>query len=165
MLQDDHGDMLLPDLAKEIEQKLNDNSSSIRTQINLDPSSTQVGTLLVQTIFGLRNSSSAYQRMIESIYSSHEASLDQNLHVKNSSATASWEAPVFDVYSDSESHLMTIWTLSLMCWQSSKSSPAMVTHLQNYSIAFEKLPASMTYHSSTVPPLHPYVKLDLGELN
>ena len=40
--------------------------------------------------------------MTKSIYSSHEASLDQNAHVKNSSATASREAPVFDVYSDSD---------------------------------------------------------------
>ena len=32
---DDHGVMLLPDLAKEIEAKLEDNSSSTRTQINL----------------------------------------------------------------------------------------------------------------------------------
>ena len=33
----DHGIMLLPDLAKEIEPKLENNSSSIRTQIDLKP--------------------------------------------------------------------------------------------------------------------------------
>ena len=32
-----HGVMLLPDLAKEIEMKLEDNSSSTRTQIDLKP--------------------------------------------------------------------------------------------------------------------------------
>ena len=65
---DDHGIMLLPDLAKEIEAKLEDNSSSTRTQINLKPKLTRVGTPLAQPIFGLRNSSSAYKQMIRSIY-------------------------------------------------------------------------------------------------
>ena len=55
---DDHDIMLLPDLAKEIEAKLEDNSSSTRTQINLKPKLTQVGTPLAQPIFGLRNSES-----------------------------------------------------------------------------------------------------------
>ena len=57
----DRGVMLLPNLAKEIEAKLEDNSSSIRTQINLKPKPTRVGTLLAQPIFGLRNSSSAHK--------------------------------------------------------------------------------------------------------
>ena len=57
----DHGIMLLPDLAKEIDAKLEDNSSSTRTQINLKPKLTWVGTPLAQPIFGLRNSSSAYK--------------------------------------------------------------------------------------------------------
>ena len=43
---DDHGIMLLPDLAKEIEAKLEDNSSSTRTQIGLKPKSTQIEALL-----------------------------------------------------------------------------------------------------------------------
>ena len=38
--------------------------------------------------------------MIESIYSSYEGSLDQTLGVENFPATASREAPVFDVYPD-----------------------------------------------------------------
>ena len=38
---DNHGIMLLPDFAKEIERKLEDNSGSTRTQINLDLSSTR----------------------------------------------------------------------------------------------------------------------------
>ena len=58
---DDRGIMLLPDLAKEIEMKLEDNSSSTRTQINLKPKLTRVGTPLAQPIFGLRNSSSSYK--------------------------------------------------------------------------------------------------------
>ena len=36
----DHGIMLLLDLAKDIEMKLEDNSSSTRTQIDLKPKST-----------------------------------------------------------------------------------------------------------------------------
>ena len=57
----DHGVMLLPNLAKKIEVKLEDNSSSTRTQINLKPKSTQIGTPFAQPVFGLRNSSSAYK--------------------------------------------------------------------------------------------------------
>src|SRR6185436_20087348 len=53
----DHGVMLLPNLAKEVEAKLEDNSSSTRTQINLKPKSTQIGTPFSQPVFGLRNSS------------------------------------------------------------------------------------------------------------
>ena len=57
----DRGVTLLPDLAKEIEAKLEDNSSSTWTQINLKPKLTRVGTPLAQPIFGLRNSSSSYK--------------------------------------------------------------------------------------------------------
>ena len=52
--------MLLPDLAKEIEMKLEDNSSSTRTQINLEPNSTRIEIPLAQPILGLRNASSTY---------------------------------------------------------------------------------------------------------
>jgi len=93
----DRGVTLLPDLAKEIESKLGDDSSSTRTQIDLKPNSTRIGTLLAQPVFGLRNSSSAYKQMIKSIY---ESSLDHLLRVENLSVTASREAPVFDVYPD-----------------------------------------------------------------
>ena len=41
----DHGIMLLPDLAKEIEAKLEDKSGSTRTQIDLRPNSTLIETL------------------------------------------------------------------------------------------------------------------------
>ena len=58
----DRGVMLLPDLAKEIEPKLENNSSSIRTQIDLKPKSTRIGTLIVQPVFGLRKSSSVYKQ-------------------------------------------------------------------------------------------------------
>src|SRR6185312_14711079 len=53
------GEILLPDLAKEIEQKFNTSSSSTQTQINLNPSSTQIGTHYAQATVGLRNQSSA----------------------------------------------------------------------------------------------------------
>ena len=93
----DRGIMLLPDLAKEIESKLKNNSSSTRTQIDLKLKSTRIGTLIAQPILGLRNSSSIYKQMIRSSY---ENSLDRLLHVENQSATASREAPIFDVYPD-----------------------------------------------------------------
>jgi hypothetical protein len=64
---EDHNDMLLPDLAKEIEQKLEDNSGSTQTQIALNPNSTRIVTLLARPIFGLCNTSSTYQQMIKSI--------------------------------------------------------------------------------------------------
>ena len=57
----DRGVMLLPDLAREIEMKLEDNSGSTRTQIDLKPNSTRIETPLAQPIFGLHNSSSAYK--------------------------------------------------------------------------------------------------------
>ena len=93
----DRGVTLLPNLDKEIEAKLEDNSSSTRTQINLKPKSTRIGTLFAQPVFGLRNSSSTYKQMIRSIY---ENSLDHLLRVENYSVTASREAPVFDVCLD-----------------------------------------------------------------
>ena len=80
--------MLLPDLAKEIEMKLEYNSSSTRTQIDLKPKSTRIGTPLAQPIFDLRNSSSVYKQMIKSIY---ENSLDHLLCVKNHPSTTSRE--------------------------------------------------------------------------
>jgi len=76
----DRGVMLLPDLAKEIEPKLEYNSSSIRTQIDLKPKSTRIGTLIARHVFGLRNSSSVYKQMIRSSY---ENNLDRPLHVEN----------------------------------------------------------------------------------
>ena len=60
--------MLLPDLAKEIEMKLEDNSGSTRTQIDLEPNSTCIETPLARPIYGLRNASSTYKQMIRSIY-------------------------------------------------------------------------------------------------
>ena len=89
--------MLLPDLAKEIEKKLEDNSGSTQTQIDLKPNSTRIEIPLAQPVLGLRNASSTYKQMIRSIY---ENSLDRLLYVKNHSVTASREAPVFNVYPD-----------------------------------------------------------------
>ena len=77
--------------------KLEDNSGSTRTQIDLKLNSTRLETPLAQPIYGPRNASSTYRQMIKIIY---ENSLDQLLCVKNSSVTASREAPVFDVYTD-----------------------------------------------------------------
>jgi hypothetical protein len=89
--------MMLPNLAKEIEMRLEDNSSSTWTQINLNLNSTRIEIPLAQPIFGLRNTSSTYKQMIRSIY---ENSLDHLLCIDNHSVTASQEAPVFDVYPD-----------------------------------------------------------------
>ena len=83
---DGRGVMLLPDFAKEIEMKLEDNSGSTRTQIVLEPNSTRIETALAQPTFGLCNASSTYRQMIKSIY---ENSLDQLLHGENSLAIAS----------------------------------------------------------------------------
>ena len=88
---DDHGIMLLPDLAKEIEMKLEDNSGSTRTQIDLKLNSTRIGTSLAQPTFGLRNASSTCRQMIKSIY---ENSLDQLICVENPSVITSREAPI-----------------------------------------------------------------------
>ena len=160
---DYHGDMLLPDLAKEIEHKLDDKSSSTWTQNNFSPNSTWVEILLARPIFGLRNTSSAHQQMIKSIYSSYEASLDRTPCVENFSATVSRGHPFSKYIQIQTSHPMTIWIPSSMRWQYYSSSPAMITHSQNYSTTFEKSPASTIFHFSTVPPLHPYGKLDPGE--
>ena len=92
-----HGIMLLPDLTKEIEVKLENKSSSTRIQTNPKPKPTRIRTPLAQLIFSLRNSSSTYRQMIRSIY---ENSLDRLLYVENHSVAASREAPVFDVYPD-----------------------------------------------------------------
>jgi hypothetical protein len=89
--------MLLPDLTKEIEPELENNSSSTGTQIDLKPKSTRIGTPFAQPIFELRNSSSVYRQIIRSIY---ESSLDRLLHIENQSVTASQEAPIFDKYPD-----------------------------------------------------------------
>ena len=89
--------MLLPDLAKEIEMKLEDNSGSTRSQIDLKRNFTRIEIPLAQPIYGLCNASSTYKQMIRSIY---ENSLDHLLCVENHSVTASREAPVFDVYTD-----------------------------------------------------------------
>ena len=54
-------EILLPDLAKAIERKLDDNSSPALSQIDLSLNSTQARTFCIQPIFGLRNSSSTYK--------------------------------------------------------------------------------------------------------
>jgi len=44
--------------------------------------------------------------MIKSIYSTYVASSDYPSYVKSSHATASREAPIFDVYSDSDEDVL-----------------------------------------------------------
>ena len=56
--------------------KLEDNSGSTQTQIDLKPNPTRIETPLAQPIYGLRNVSSTYRQMIKTIY---ENSLDQLL--------------------------------------------------------------------------------------
>ena len=65
--------------------KLEDDSGSTRTQIDLKPNSTRIETPLAELVFGLLNASSTYKQMIRSIAENH-------------SVTAGREAPVFDVY-------------------------------------------------------------------
>ena len=154
--------MLLPDLAKEIEAKLEDNSSSTRTQIDLKPNSTRLGTPLAQPVFGLCNSSSTYKQMIRSIY---ENSLDHLPYVENHSVTASREAPVFDVYlgpveSPQDSLDFITNALAKMQLKSCQTIPS-----QNYSTTCGKLPALMTFHSNTALPSQPRGKLGLEEMS
>ena len=104
--------------------------------------------------------------MIKSINSSHEASLDQTAHAKNSFATASWEAPVFDVYSDSDesSHdnldLMINAFAKLQVKSCHGYTPAELLNSLREVASINDLP----YQHGT-PPSHLYRKLDLGELN
>ena len=58
---DDQGVMLLPDFAKEVEMKLEDNSGSTRTQIDIKPNSTRIEIPLAQPVLGLCNASSTYK--------------------------------------------------------------------------------------------------------
>jgi hypothetical protein len=79
------GEMLLPDFAKEIEEKLIFKTSSTCSPINLRLESTQSETHCVQPMFGLRNPSSIYLKMIGSIYSTPE---EDQLRVRDIGATA-----------------------------------------------------------------------------
>ena len=103
--------------------------------------------------------------MIKSINSSHEASLDQTAHVKNSFATASWEAPVFDVYSDSDESScdnldLIINALSQLQVKScSGQRPIELIDNLREVASIDDLP----YQHGT--PLQIYRQLDLGELN
>jgi len=59
--------MLLPNLAKEIEEKLVLNASSSHSPINLRMKTTQSKIHCAQTALRLRNASSIYRKMIKSI--------------------------------------------------------------------------------------------------
>ena len=98
----DLGEMLLPDLAKEIEEKLAIIASSTRSQIKLRLEPTRPKIHCVQPIFWLHSASSVYRKLIKSIYFAQEKGLDHPVYVEHINATASREAPVFDVYSDSD---------------------------------------------------------------
>ena len=123
----DHGVTLLPDLAKEIEPKLENNSSSTRTQIDLKLKFTRIGTLMKIAWI-------AY------------------FTLKTNQPLLAWRHPFLTSIQIQSSHLKTAWILSPMCWQRSNSRPAKVIHSQNYSITFEKLPALMISHFKTVFP-------------
>ena len=142
--------MLLPDFAKEIEAKLEDNSSSTRTQINLKSKFTQVRTPLAQFVFGSRNSSSTYKQMIRSIY---------EIAWNTFSTSRTTQSPLdgrhpFSTYTQIQSsHLKTAWISLPMRWQRSNSSPAKVILSQNYLTTFGKSPALMIFRFNTVLPL------------
>ena len=160
---DDHSVMLLPDLTKEIEMKIEDNSGSTRTQIDLELNSTWIETLLAQPIYGLRNASFTYQQMIKSIYPSYEDSLDKTLGIENFSATASRGALVFDVYLDSDesSHENLDMITDALAKSQLKSC-----HDYSFAELLDNLREvasidDLPFQHGT--PLHPYGKLDPGE--
>ena len=162
---EDHRNMLLPNHAKEIEQKLEDKSGSTRTLIDFSPNSTRVGSILARPIFGLCNASSTYQQITKSIYSSYEDSLDETLGVEYFSATASREAPVFDVYSDSDesSHdsldsIADVLAKLQLKFFHDYSFVELLNNLQEVA-SIDDLP----FQHDT--PLTPYGKLDPGEPN
>jgi len=64
---DDLGEMLLPDLAKDIEEKLVLNASSSHSPINLRSKTSQSKIHCAQTALRLHNTSSVYRKMIKSI--------------------------------------------------------------------------------------------------
>jgi len=65
----DLGEMLFPDLAKEIEKKLVLNTSSTRSPSNFESEITQSKIHCVQPTFGLLIASSVYRRILRSMYS------------------------------------------------------------------------------------------------
>ena len=96
-------EMLLPDLPKEIEEKLVFDASSTRSPSSLRSESTQSKILLTRPTFGLCNTASVYQKSIRSTFSSlREEGLDHLHCIRNMDATARREAPVFDSYPDSD---------------------------------------------------------------
>ena len=103
--------------------------------------------------------------MINSIYSSYGASLDHPTYIKNSHVTASREAPIFDVYSDSDESsydnldLIIDAFAQLQTEACSGRRPAeLFDHLREVT-SINDLP----YRHST--PLTPCGRQDLGEQN
>ena len=154
--------MLLPDLAKEIESKLENNLSSTRTQIDPKPKSTRIGTRIVQPIFRLHNSSSVYKQMIRSSY---ENSLDRLLHVENQSATACREATIFDVFPDPVESPLDSLDFITNALARCNSNIAKVIPSHNYSTTCEKSPALMISRFNMALPSKPRGKLALVELS
>ena len=64
---DDHGVMLPPDLAKEIELKLEGNSGSTRTQIDLKPKSTRIGIRTISADTGHWSTSTSTSKAVSSL--------------------------------------------------------------------------------------------------
>ena len=95
--------MLLPDLTKEIEEKLIFDTNSTRSPSSLRSESTRSKILLTQPTFGLRDTASVYQKSIRSAFSSLKKDvLNHLLRIGNMDVTALREAPICDSYPDSD---------------------------------------------------------------
>jgi len=114
--------MLLPDLTKEIEEKLIFDTNSTRSPSTLRSESTRSKILLTQPTFGLRDTASVYQKSIRSAFSSLKKDvLDHLLCIGNMDVTALREAPIFDSYPDSDEDVKKFFDKSLDLTTSSTS--------------------------------------------
>jgi len=114
--------MPLPDLTKEIEEKLIFDTNSTRSPSSLRSESTRSKILLTQPTFGLRNTASVYQKSIRSAFSSLKKDvLNHLLRIGNMDVTALREAPIFDSYPDSDEDVKKFFDKSLDLTTSSTS--------------------------------------------
>jgi hypothetical protein len=99
---DNLDEMLLPDLAREIEEEsIFDAILTRATPGLLGSDSIRSGKGRTRILFGLHNAASVYQEpmRLESL-SDLEEDLDRLLKIGEGGATVCWEAPIFDKYSD-----------------------------------------------------------------
>ena len=94
--------MLLPDLAKEIEEKLILDTSSTRSPTDLGLITTRSKVITSQPNYGLQNTAYVYQKAMRSILSSLLEKSSNQLPIKDTIATACRAAPIFDTYPDSD---------------------------------------------------------------